>query len=166
MTAPAGVPQATTDGRVGVLAGIARHARPRAPMEVLDRAEVTLAGGIDGDFRGGRKGAPYNRQVTLFERADWDAALAEIGAAVPWQERRCNLLVDGFDLPQSPGARIRIGTDVVLEITVECDPCQRMEALAPGLFAALVPDWRAGACSKVVQGGTIALGDVIEVVSA
>jgi MOSC domain-containing protein YiiM len=132
-------------------------------MEVIEAAEVTLEGGVAGDYRGGLKGKPYKRQVTLIERGDWDAAMAEIGRAIDWQERRANLLVDGVDLPQVPGARIRIGGDVVLEVTVEDDACTRMEAIAPGLEAALTPDWRGGACTKVIHGGSIAVGDEIRI---
>ena len=163
MTAPAAQPQVDAGGHVGVIAGIARHARPKAVMELLDHAEVTLAGGIAGDFRGAMKGAPYNRQVTLIERGDWEVALAEVGHAISWEQRRANLLVDGLDLPQTPGVRLRIGADVVLEVTRETDPCERMEALAPGLKAALLPDWRGGACTKVVAEGVIAIGDAIRI---
>jgi MOSC domain-containing protein YiiM len=151
------------DGQVGVLGGIARRARSRGAMETLDRIAVTLDGGVVGDFRGGMKGKPHRRQVTLIERGDWAAALAEIGADIPWQERRCNLLVDTLDLPQVKGARLRIGADVVLEITCETDPCSRMDAVAPGLYAALLPDWRGGVCTMVVQGGAIAIGDAIRI---
>lgn len=148
---------------MGVLAGIARHARPRAPMEIVGRVEVTCEGGIAGDYRGAMKRGPYKRQVTLIEARDWAAAMAEVGHSLPWQERRSNLLVEGLDLPQTPGTRLRIGEDVVLEITRETDPCERMEALADGLRAALTPDWRGGACAFVVQGGTIAVGDPIRI---
>ncbi len=148
---------------VGVLAGIARHARPKAPMEVLDHAIVTPETGIAGDFRGAMKGKPYRRQITLMERADWDAAMAEVGHNIAWAERRANLLVDGLDLPQTKGVRLRIGAQVVLEITRETDPCERMEALAQGLRAALTPDWRGGACAMVVTGGDIAVGDEIRI---
>ena len=151
---------------IGTLAGIARHARPRAPMELLDRSPVTLAGGIAGDYRGAMRGGPYRRQVTLIERGDWEVATAQVGQAVAWQERRANLLVDGLDLPQRRGARLRIGADVVLEITRETDPCERMEAIAPGLKAALLPDWRGGACALVVAEGTIAVGDRIRIEDA
>jgi MOSC domain-containing protein YiiM len=132
-------------------------------MEVIEAAEVTLEGGVAGDYRGGLKGKPYKRQVTLIERGDWDAAMAEIGGAIDWRERRANLLVDGVDLPQVPGARICIGRDVVLEVTVENDPCTRMEAIAPRLEVALTPDWRGGACTKVIHGGSIAVGDEIRI---
>ena len=130
-------------------------------METLERVAVTFACGIAGDFRGTMKGKPYKRQVTLFEREDWDRALVEVGRAIPWEQRRANLLVEGLDLPQVPGTRLRIGADVVLEITRECDPCDRMEVLAPGLRAALTPDWRGGVCSFVVAEGDIAVGDAI-----
>ena len=163
MSAPASAPEAEAGGRVGVLAGIARHARPKAVMEIVDHVAVTLAGGIAGDFRGGMKGKPYRRQVTLIERGDWEAALAEVGHSIGWEERRANLLVDGLDLPQVAGVRLRIGADVVLEVTRETDPCERMEALAPGLKAALLPDWRGGVCTKVVAEGVIAVGDVIRI---
>ena len=149
-----------SDGR---LAGIARHARPRAAMERIDAAQVTLAGGIAGDFRGAMKGKPYRRQVTLIERGDWEAALAEVGHTIAWEERRSNLLVEGLDLPQVAGVRLRIGRDVLLEITRETDPCERMEVLAPGLKAALSVDWRGGACAMVVGEGAIAVGDPINI---
>ena len=147
---------------MGLLAGIARHARPKAPMEVLDHARVTVEAGIAGDFRGAVKpGGKGRRQITLIERRDWDAAMAELDRDIPWQERRVNLLVDGLDLPQSPGAELRIGADVVVRITGECDPCSRMETVAPGLKAALTPDWRGGALAQVINGGEIAVGDEI-----
>lgn len=132
-------------------------------MEVIEHARVTPETGIAGDFRGAMKGKPYKRQVTLIERGDWDAAMAEVGHSIGWQERRANLLVDGIDLPQTKGVRLRIGAEVVLEITRETDPCERMEALADGLRAALTPDWRGGACAMVITGGEIAVGDEIRI---
>ena len=148
--------------QLGVIAGLARHAYPKAPMEPVERAEITETGGITGDHRGLRKpGSAGKRQVTLIERDDWAAACAEVGADLPWWARRCNIAIDGFDLPQLPGTRLRLGRDVVLEVTRFTDPCHQMEALAPGLFAALLPDWRAGVCSRVIQGGVVLVGDVI-----
>lgn len=154
-----------TDGRAmtGRLAGIARHAVPKGPMAVIDTAIVTLEGGIEGDVRGRVKpGGRGRRQVTLIERGDWDAALAAIDRDIPWQERRANLLVEDFDLPHIPGTRLRIGS-VLLEITMECDPCHRMDAIADGLHAALTPDWRGGVCTRVIEGGTIRIGDNIRI---
>jgi MOSC domain-containing protein YiiM len=149
---------------MGRIAGIARHDRPLGPMEVLDSAELTAGQGVTGDFRGTRKaGSTGQNGVVLIEVGDWAAANSECGASVPWYERRANLLVDGLDLPQQAGARLRIGGEVLIEITQECAPCERMEALHPGLRAALEPDWRAGARARVLRGGAICVGDEIRI---
>ncbi|GAA0311438.1 MOSC domain-containing protein [Sphingomonas oligophenolica] len=151
-------------GATGRLAGIARHAFPRAPMEVLDHVHVSAESGLAGDFRGAVKpGRQAKRQVSLIERGDWDAAMAELGVDHHWSVRRANLLVEGLDLPQQAGAVVRIGDEVVLEIMVECDPCSRMEEIEPGLKAALTPDWRGGALARVISGGTVRIGDIIRV---
>lgn len=145
----------------GRLAGIARHGRPRGPIEELERVHVSVENGLDGDFRGAVKpGGRGRRQVSLIERRGWQAAMADLGLDLAWSVRRANLLVDGFALPRESGARVRIG-EVLIEITQECEPCGRMDQVAPGLQAALTPDWRGGALGRVVEGGTIACGDPI-----
>jgi MOSC domain-containing protein YiiM len=149
---------------MGRIAGIARHDLPLAPMEALDCAELVEGLGIAGDFRGTRKaGSMGQNGVVLIETGDWAAATRECGADVPWFERRANLLVEGLDIPQDSGARLRIGSDVLVEITQECAPCERMEALHAGLRKALEPDWRAGARARVLRGGSVAVGDEITV---
>jgi MOSC domain-containing protein YiiM len=149
---------------MGRVAGIARHDRPLGPMEVLDSAELVEGQGVAGDFRGTRKaGSEGQNGVVLIEAADWAAATSACGAVVPWWERRGNLLVEGLDLPQEPGALLRIGETVLVEITQECAPCERMEKLHPGLRAALESDWRAGARARVLRGGSVTVGDEIRV---
>ncbi len=146
-----------------MIAGIARHAYPRAPMEEIERVRITPERGVEGDCKGRFKpGGRNRRQVTLIERRDWDAVMAELGARHRWSARRANILVDGIDLPQRAGAVLRIG-DVRLMVMIECDPCQRMDAIEPGLQAALRADWRGGVCTRVLAGGEIAVGDAITV---
>jgi len=146
------------------IAGIARHDRPLGPIEVLDSAELIEGKGVAGDFRGTRKaGSDGRRGVVLLEASDWAQATSECGADVPWWERRANLLVEGLDLPQEPGAKLRIGSQILVQITQECAPCERMEALHPGLREALSPDWRAGARARVLRGGSVAVGDEIRI---
>jgi MOSC domain-containing protein YiiM len=145
----------------GTLAGIARKAYPGAPMEVVDSAWLSLALGVTGDCRGIVKPGKTKRQVSLVELGDWQAATSELGVDIPWQMRRANLCVDGLDLPQRGGAVLRIGETARLEITVECDPCIRMEEIASGLMNALLPDWRGGALARVLSEGEIRVGDPI-----
>ena len=149
----------------GRLAGIARRDRPRGEMERLGQVRVSRAEGIARDFRGAlaaQKGK-FKRQVSLMEAESWAAAMAELRGDEPWWRRRANLLVENIRLPRAEGARIRIGRTCLLEVTVECDPCHRMEEVAPGLMAALTPDWRGGFLAKVLEDGDVAVGDAVRV---
>ena len=149
----------------GRLAGIARHDRPFGPMETLDHIAVTQAEGLHGDFRGARASTKPSRkrQVSLIEAEGVAAAIREAGALVEWSDCRRNLLVQGVRLPRAPGARVQVGGTLVLEITEECEPCGRMDALHQGLRAALTPDWRAGFLARVVEDGEIAVGDEVRI---
>lgn len=147
---------------VGRLIGIARKDRPHAVMEVIDHARVGLDTGVEGDYRGAIRPGQNMRQVTIMMAEDWMAALGEHGATVSWQDRRVNLLVEGIVLPRQEGALVRIGT-ALFEITGECDPCRRMDAVSDGLRLALTPEWRGGRTTIVIEGGEIAVGDSVEI---
>ncbi|GGN44601.1 molybdenum cofactor biosysynthesis protein [Novosphingobium indicum] len=139
-------------------------------MEELQSVAVTAAAGVQGDFRGVvRQGAvkPPRRQVSIIEAESWEAATQETGGsqgdALPWHSRRANLCVSGLRLPREPGAIVAIGATCRIEITMECDPCSRMDEIRPGLTAALTPDWRGGVLGRVVQDGEIAVGDEVRI---
>jgi MOSC domain-containing protein YiiM len=73
---------------------------------------------------------------------------------------RENLTVEGADVQQWPiGQRVRVGA-AVFEITMVCDPCQRMDDLRQGLRAEL--DDKRGMLARVVESGEIVVGDEIE----
>ena len=149
----------------GRLAGIARRHEPKGPMETVDAVKVTASEGVHGDFRGGMASTKpgRTRQVSLIERTDWDAAAAETHCPYEWWNSRRNLLVEGLRLPRGAGTRIQVGANLVIEITDECNPCERMEALHPGLRAAMTPDWRGGFLGRVIEEGEIAVGDEIRI---
>jgi MOSC domain-containing protein YiiM len=133
-------------------------------MERLDHAEITIAMGVPGDFRGMRKPNSRNRrQVTVMAAEAWQLALAELGVDVPWEHRRVNLMVEGLALQHTTGARLVFASGLVLEITGECDPCRRMDDIAPGLEAALRPDWRGGVTTRVAEGGPVEIGDQVRI---
>ena len=145
---------------MGRLIGIARRTARRAPMQEIGEGAITTEGGLAGDF----KGPKYpRRQITVLAREDWDAALAEIGRPdLPWTTRRANLLVEGVELPRAAASILRIGP-VRLEVTAQTYPCARMEEARAGLLSALAIDWRGGVTCRVLKGGSIALGDPVEV---
>jgi MOSC domain-containing protein YiiM len=73
---------------------------------------------------------------------------------------RENLTVAGADVQEWPvGQQVRVG-EAVFEITMVCDPCQRMEDLRQGLRAEL--DGKRGMLARVVESGEVAVGDAIE----
>ena len=125
-------------------------------MNQFDSIDITRSGGCVGDFRG----RPGERQVTVLAREDWETACSVLGRQLHWTARRANLLIEGIDLAETTGARLQLN-DVVLEVTGETDPCGRMEEIAPGLFAALQADWRGGVCCRVIQGGSVRVGDQV-----
>ena len=139
---------------------IAIRQKPRAAMQLVERARITLDAGIVGDFRGAQRG----RQITILSESAWRKACADIDADLPWTTRRANLLVDGVDFDERfVGQSVRIG-EVELVVTGETDPCSRMDEQHPGLTAALMPNWRGGICCDVVNPGEIKIGDRIDFV--
>ena len=133
---------------MSTLLGIAIKPVKRGPMQPQEAGQISTETGLQGDARG----KPGKRQITVLGLADWQAACAELGIERPWTDRRANLLLT--EVPKVPGSRIVL-SEVILEVTGECDPCERMTALHPGLFAALAKDWRGGVTCRVLQGGAI-----------
>lgn len=146
---------------MGRLVGIARREKKRAEMEVLEDADISERTGVANDFRG----KPGKRQVTVISAEAWAAACKELGQDLPWITRRANLLVEDVNLPQRTGDVIEVG-GIRLLVTMEVDPCSRMEEQAAGLRSALTPDWRGGVACTVLKGGPIRLGDSVSVVAA
>ncbi len=143
---------------MATLRGIAYRLKSKGEMLTRDRVQVTPERGIENDYRG----HPHNRQVTVLSVDDWQSACDELNLDLPWTTRRANLLVEGISFsPASVGDVIQIG-DLRLQVTRETDPCRRMEEAQPGLMKALAPDWRGGACCRVMSGGEISLGDRVE----
>ena len=82
-----------------------------------------------------------------------------------WTVRRANLLVEGVRLPRAKGSVLQVGP-VVLEITAQTNPCQRMEEAHAGLVSALHPQWRGGVTCRVREGGQVTIGDGVTVLVA
>lgn len=99
---------------------------------------------------------PPRREVLLASKEHLDAVGVAPGAI------RENVTVEGVDVHEWPvGQRVRVG-QALLEITMVCDPCHRMDELRPGLRAEI--DGKRGMLAHVVEGGEITLGDGVETV--
>jgi MOSC domain-containing protein YiiM len=97
---------------------------------------------------------PPRREVLFVSKEHLDAVGVDPGAI------RENITVAGDDVQRWPiGQQVKVG-DALLEITMVCDPCHRMDELRQGLRAELAD--RRGMLAHVVEGGEIAVGDAIE----
>jgi MOSC domain-containing protein YiiM len=124
-------------------------------MDPRDTALLVAGRGLEGNAnQGGR------RQVTLLTEEGWSAALDYLGATLDPATRRANLLLTGVTFEGTRGRILRIGP-VRLRIWTECAPCYQMDQAHPGLQKALRPQWRAGACAQVLEGGEIRVGDEV-----
>ncbi|MCP3695008.1 MAG: MOSC domain-containing protein [Planctomycetaceae bacterium] len=145
-----------TTSIVGTVIGLAIRTAVGGPMQELERLEVSPDGGVEGDVT-----APVDRAITLMSSHQWEEVVEELGTDYPWHTRRANVLVDCERLGHLMGQTLELGA-VVIEVKGETDPCAVMERIDPRLKQALVPDWRGGIYGRVVQGGTISLGDTLE----
>lgn len=120
--------------------------------EARERIRAVEGHGLEGCAHA----QPPRREVLLASKEHLDAVGVEPGAI------RENVTVEGVDVQHwVVGEQIRVGR-VLLEITMVCDPCHRMDDLRPGLRTEI--EGRRGMLAHVLEGGEIALGDSVETI--
>ena len=137
---------------MGTIAGIwTSPARKSGRMDGHDRARAIADHGLEGCAHA----RPGNKRQVLFASSEH---LESVGVE-PGRIRE-NFTVSGVDVQAWPvGQRVRAG-DAVFEITMVCDPCERMEAIRPGLRAEL--EGKRGMLARVIEEGDVTLGDAVE----
>jgi MOSC domain-containing protein YiiM len=124
-----------------------------ASMKIVPAVEAIANFGLRDDANAGRS----KRQVLIIERELLDEFALPIG------DVRENITLEGISLAGTPaGTRLRVG-QALLEVTLDCAPCQFIEDKRPGLRAAMAG--KRGTLFKVIEGGTIKIGDAVEVTS-
>jgi MOSC domain-containing protein YiiM len=154
------------------------HVRPgrRAPTVSLAHVLAVEGRGLRGDHTGDRTRTPSaaagggRRQVTLLqaEHVPVIAAMLSGRQAMSAGLLRRNLVVSGLNLLAArslfPERRLLLSIgEAKLEVTGSCDPCSLMERLlGPGGYNAM--RGHGGVTARVVEGGTMSVGDAVTVV--
>jgi MOSC domain-containing protein YiiM len=139
---------------VATIAGLwTSPGRKSGRMDAHERVRALADHGLEGcaHARPGGK-----RQVLFASSEHLEAVGVEPGRI------RENFTVEGGDVHEWPvGQLVRAGS-ALFEITMVCDPCERMDAIRPGLRREL--EGRRGMLARVLEGGEVALGDSLELV--
>ncbi len=145
--------------RPGRIEWIGIRPERRGPVRVVPSVEVSEEKGLIGDHYSGQSG---NRHVTLIQAEHLPAVAALTGrdALDPALVRR-NIVVSGLNLLALKDHQVQVG-NVLLQVTGQCHPCSKMETtLGPGGYNAM--RGHGGLTAKVIQGGTIRVGDSVVV---
>jgi MOSC domain-containing protein YiiM len=132
--------------------GVVKHNVPQARLLVEH--------GLEGDAHaeGGI------RQVSLLSLASIDKMVA-LGAKVKPGDFAENLTVEGLEVMTLPvGTRLRVGADVLLEITQIGKACHKGCAIREQVGDCVMP--REGVFARVITEGVVKVGDLVEVVEA
>ena len=104
------------------------------------------------------------RQVSLLSLASIDKMVA-MGARVKPGDFAENLTVDGLEVMTLPvGTRLRVGQEVLLEITQIGKTCHKGCAIRELVGDCVMP--REGVFARVLHEGIVKVGDAVEVLEA
>jgi MOSC domain-containing protein YiiM len=124
----------------------------------VDRVRLKIDHGVEGDAHAG----DWHRQVSLLALESIDKMQGR-GLEVKPGDFAENITTIGLDVAALPvGARIRIGPDVVLELTQIGKKCHAGCAIMQQVGDCVMP--REGVFFKVITGGEVAPGDEIVVI--
>jgi MOSC domain-containing protein YiiM len=131
----------------------------RLPTRSVPAVEAEAGRGLVGDRYYGAK----HRHVTVQARDELDLAAADLGAEVPSGSTRRNITVDHGPVPSRPGEQLLVGP-VLLEVVRVAAPCRLLDDwIGPGAAAALRR--RAGTVFRILESGTISVGDAVAAVA-
>jgi len=143
------------------------HSTPRSflPMRAFPELRLIPDVGIEGDRYATQSGfysdrPEPGRQVTLFEVETLEALSRDHNIALDASEHRRNITTRDIALNHLVGVAFRVG-DVLLEGTRLATPCRHIEQITgQEIFTVLMH--RCGLHARIVQGGTIRVGDMVE----
>ena len=147
---------ATTKGRIKAIS----VSKERGTQKTnIPRAELKADFGIIGDAHSG----DWHRQVSLLELESIHEMVAK-GAKVAPGNFAENITTEGIDLRAlKVGSKLKLGSDVELEITQTGKKCHSRCEIFKQIGDCIMP--REGVFARVVNSGSINVGDHIEVIA-
>ena len=134
---------------------IFRAPKKRLPMEELDEVQVMRNAGLEGCAHARPGGS---RQVLLVDRETLEAMDLMPGVI------RENFTTDGINVNSLRlGQDLRVG-EALLKVSAICHPCDQLKKVRPGLRHEM--RGRRGMLCRVLRGGVVRRGDVIEKMQA
>lgn len=146
-----------SDGKVEAIYLSAAHGE--LPHEVAS-AVAHASRGLEGDRN---FDDADSCDITLIEAEAFDSMGSEHGLEIHPAESRRQVLVRGVDLAGFIGRRFQVGA-VECEGEERCEPCQHLAGMIgnQGVLKGLL---HTGLRASIVTGGTIRLGDTVQVLS-
>lgn len=136
--------------------GLQRAKATRLSMVPAGAVDVETGAGIVGDrYHGSR-----HRQVSVQSQSELAEAETAFGRPIDPLLTRRNITISHGAVPRTPGHRWRVGT-VELEVVRDAAPCKMLD-MEIGDGARTAMRRRAGVICRVIDGGTITLGDAVE----
>jgi MOSC domain-containing protein YiiM len=145
---------AATKGRVKAIS----ISKTRGTQKVnVPQAELRASHGIVGDAHAG----DWHRQLSLLDIESIDAIVAQ-GADVSAGDFAENITTEGINLSELKiGDKLRLGMEVEIEVTQFGKQCHGQCVIYEKIGDCIMP--RRGVFASVSRGGSIKVGDIIEV---
>ena len=141
------------------IVSIAVSRRKGTRKQLVDRARIVENHGLEGDAHAG----PWHRQVSFLASESIRTA-REKGLAVDFGDFAENVATEGIDWTRLPvGTRVKLGASAIVEVSQIGKTCHKPCAIYYQAGDCIMP--REGVFARVLQGGEIACGDAIEVIS-
>jgi len=129
----------------------------------LDEARLIANYGLEGDFKAGRD---KHRQLNLIP-TDWLAARQAEGYRTGPGEMGEQIILDGLPMSEmSSGLQLQLGDEAIIELIKTRTGCDRLDESQPKPIPAEIKLAGIGYLAKVVQDGTIRVGDPVTLLIA
>ncbi len=132
-----------------------------ASMKMHDSIPAEAGLGLAGDrYACQESGGAPDRELTLIAQESLDWLHQTHGISMTAADSRRNILVTGISLNPLVGQRFHIGR-VEVEGMRLCQPCKQLATILGFDFAHLMLN-RAGLNCRILNSGTISVGDVVD----